>query len=150
MNFNAELKQVDDELRMMRFCVDSARDSIFWLSREGSILYVNDAACGERGYSRDEMLGMRIFDLDPDYQPGVWGQHFEDLKRRGNITLETRHQRKDGHVYPIEVNANYVHIGDQADVPQFLRDFTPMYLPITEIQNAYNHENVDTIMQLAA
>ena len=124
MNSKAELKQVDDELRMMRFCVDSARDSIFWLSREGSILYVNDAACAERGYSRDEMLGMRIFDLDPDYQPGVWGLHFEDLKRRGNITLETRHQRKDGHVYPIEVNANYVHIGDQEFNFCFHRDIS--------------------------
>ena len=124
MNSKAELKQVDDELRMMRFCVDSARDSIFWLSREGSILYVNDAACRERGYSRDEMLGMKIFDLDPDYQPGVWGPHFEDLKRRGNITLETRHQRKDGHVYPIEVNANYVHIGDQEFNFCFHRDIS--------------------------
>jgi diguanylate cyclase (GGDEF)-like protein/PAS domain S-box-containing protein len=124
MYSKAELKQVDDELRMMRFCVDSARDSIFWLSREGNILYVNDAACAERGYSRDEMLGMRIFDLDPDYQPGVWGQHFEDLKRRGSITLETRHRRKDGHVYPIEVNANYVHIGDQEFNFCFLHDIT--------------------------
>lgn len=94
MNSKAELKQVDDELRMMRFCVDSARDSIFWLSREGGILYVNNAACAERGYSRDEMLGMKIFDLDPDYQPGVWGPHFEELKRRGNIILETRHQKR--------------------------------------------------------
>ena len=124
MNSKAELKQVDDELKMMRFSVDSARDSIFWLSREGGILYVNDAACAERGYSRDEMLGMSIFDLDPDYQPGVWRPHFEDLKRRGNITLETRHQRKDGHIYPIEVSANYVHIGDQEFNFCFLRDIS--------------------------
>ena len=136
MNSKAELKQVDDELRMMRFCVDSARDSIFWLSREGSILYVNDAACGERGYSRDEMLGMRIFDLDPDYQPGVWGPHFEDLKRRGNITLETRHQMKDGHVYPIEVNANYVHIGDQEFNFCFLRDITERKQAEQELQSS--------------
>jgi len=54
---------------------------------------------------------MSIFDLDPDYQPGVWSPHFEDLKQRGTITLKTRHRTKDGAVYPIEVNANYVHIG---------------------------------------
>ena len=124
MNSKADLKQFNDELRMMRLSVDSARDSIFWLSREGHILYVNDAACAERGYSRDEMLEMRIFDLDPDYQPGVWGPHFEDLKRRGSITLETRHVRKDGHVYPIEVSANYVHIGDQEFNFCFLRDIS--------------------------
>ncbi len=124
MNFKAELKQVDDELKMMRLSVDRARDSIFWLSREGLILYVNDAACAERGYSREEMLGIKIYDLDPDYQPGVWGPHFEDLKRRGNIILETRHRTKDGHLYPIEVSANYVHIGDQEFNFCFLRDIT--------------------------
>ena len=87
---------------MMRFSVDRAGDSIFWLGRDGSILYVNDVACTERGYSREEMLGLKIFDLDPDYQPGVWEPHFEDLKRRGTVFLETRHRTKDGRVYPIE------------------------------------------------
>ncbi len=113
-----------DELQMMRFSVDRAADSVFWLSREGSIIYVNDAACAERGYSRDEMLGMKIFDLDPDYQPGIWELHFEDLKRRGTITLETRHRTKDGRVYPIEVSANYIHIGENEFNFCFLRDIT--------------------------
>jgi diguanylate cyclase (GGDEF)-like protein/PAS domain S-box-containing protein len=113
-----------DELQMMRFSVDRAADSVFWLSREGSIIYVNDAACAERGYSRDEMLGMKIFDLDPDYQSGIWELHFEDLKRRGTITLETRHRTKDGRVYPIEVSANYIHIGENEFNFCFLRDIT--------------------------
>jgi diguanylate cyclase (GGDEF)-like protein/PAS domain S-box-containing protein len=139
MNSKAELKPVDDELRMMRFSLDSARDSIFWLSREGKILYVNYAACAERGYSRDEMLGMRVFDLDPDYQPGVWGLHFEDLKMRGNITLETRHRRKDGHVYPIEVNANYVHIGDQEFNFCFLRDISERKQAEQALQTSKEH-----------
>jgi len=124
MNSKPEPKKVDDELKMMRFSLDRARDSIFWLSREGHILYVNDAACAERGYSREEMLGMKIYDLDPDYQPGVWGAHFDDLKRRGNITLETRHRTKDGRLYPIEVSANYVHIGGQEFNFCFLRDIS--------------------------
>jgi len=124
MNSKSDLKNVDDELKMMRFSVDRARDSIFWLSREGHILYVNDAACVERGYSREEMLGMKVYDLDPDYQPGVWGPHFDDLKRRGSITLETRHRTKDGRLYPIEVSANYVHIGGQEFNFCFLRDIS--------------------------
>ena len=124
MHSETELKQVDDELQMMRFSVDRAGDSIFWLSRDGGILYVNDAACAERGYTREEMLGMKIFDLDPDYQPGVWELHFEDLKRCGTIVLETRHRTKDDRVYPIEVSANYVHIGGHEFNFCFLRDIT--------------------------
>ena len=116
--------QSEAALQMMRFCVDHAGDSIFWVNRAGYILYVNDAACVGRGYSREELLSMSIFDLDPDYQPGVWGTHFEDLKRRGTITLETRHRAKDGRVFPVEVNANYVqHDGEEFNFA-FLRDIT--------------------------
>ena len=45
-----ERKQAEESLQMMRFCVDHAGDSIFWISREGRILYVNNATCVERGF----------------------------------------------------------------------------------------------------
>ena len=129
-----ERKQAEESLQMMRFSVDHAADSIFWISREGRILYVNNAACMERGYSREELLGMSIFDLDPDYQPGVWGPHFEDLKRRGSITLNTRHRTKGRVVYPIEVNANYVAIGGHEFNFCFLRNITARNLMEDELK----------------
>ena len=119
-----ERKKNEESLQMMRFSVDRAGDSVFWISRAGRILYANDSACASRGYDREELLGMAIFDLDPDYQPGVWDPHFEDLKQRGSITLETRHCAKDGRVFPVEVNANYVHLGGQEFNFCFLRDIT--------------------------
>lgn len=120
----AERKSVEESLQMMRFSVDRTGDSVFWIDREGRILYANDAACGDRGYMRAELLGMTIFDLDPDYQPGVWQPHFEELRRRGSITLETRHRAKDGRVFPVEVCANYVNIGNQEFNFASLRDIT--------------------------
>ena len=119
-----ERKQVEETLQMMRFSVDHAGESIFWIGRDGKILYVNDAACVERGYSSKEMFGMKIFDLDPDYPSEIWESHFEDLKRQGAITLETRHRTKNGRVYPIEVNANYVHIGGHEFNFCFLHDIS--------------------------
>jgi diguanylate cyclase (GGDEF)-like protein/PAS domain S-box-containing protein len=127
-------KQAEESLQMMRFCVDHAGDSIFWISREGRILYVNNATCIERGYSREELLEMSVFDLDPEYQPGVWGAHFEDLKQRGTITIKTRHRTKGGVVYPIEVNANYVNIGGQEFNFCFLRNITARNLMEDELK----------------
>ena len=117
-------KHNEATLEMMRFSVDHAGDSIFWISREGRILYANDAACADRGFSREELLGMTIFALDPDFQSGVWEPHFEELKRRGTLTFETRHRAKDGRVFPVEVNANYVHLGGQEFNFASLRDIT--------------------------
>ncbi len=121
-----ERKRVEQSLQMMRLSVDHAGDSIFWVNREGRILYANIAACFDRGYSQEEMLGLTVFDLDvePHYRPGLWEQHFEELKRSGTITLESRHRTKDGRVFPIEVNANYVHIGGQEINFAFVRDIS--------------------------
>ena len=130
-----ERNQSEATLQMMRFCVDHAGDSIFWVNRAGRILYVNDAACAGRGYSREELLSMSIFDLDPDFQSGVWGPHFEDLKRRGTITLETRHRAKDGSVFPVEVNANYVQYDGEEFNFAFLRDITQRRLAEAQLHH---------------
>ncbi|MCM0082627.1 PAS domain S-box protein [Geomonas sp. Red32] len=119
-----EQRKAAESLQMMRFCVDHAGDSMFWINNAGGILYVNDATCAGLGYSREELLGMNIFDLDPDFPPSVWGEHFEELRRRGNVILETRHRAKDGRIFPIEVNANYVHFGDHEFNFAFTRDIT--------------------------
>jgi PAS domain S-box-containing protein len=123
----AEIKahqQTEKSLKMMRFCVDRAGDSIFWINREGRILYVNEAACSKRGYSREELLAMTIFDLDPDYQPEVWTRHFEDLLQHGAITLETRHRTRAGTIYPVEFISNYVNSGEQEFNFCFFHDIT--------------------------
>ncbi len=116
--------QAEEALRMMRFSVDHAGDSIFWVTREGRILYVNDAGCASRGYTREELLAMSIFDLNPDFEPGVWEPHFENLKRRGTLTLETRHRAKDGRILLVEVNANFVNFGGQEFNFSSVRDIT--------------------------
>ena len=146
-----ERKQAEETLQMMRFSVDHAGDSVFWIGRDGRILYANDAAWASRGYTHEEMLGMTIFALDPDYQPGVWDEHFEDLKHRKTITLETRHRTKHGREFPIEVNANYVNIGGREFNFAFLRDITErkraeLTLRASEQQFAELVNNIDGIV----
>ena len=111
-------------LEMMRFSVDHAGDTVFWVSPEGRILYANESAAAGRGYSRAELLGMTIFDLDPEFQPGIWPAHWAELQRAGTLTFETRHRGKDGRVFPVEVNANYVQAGGQEFNFAFVRDIT--------------------------
>jgi PAS domain S-box-containing protein len=119
-----ERKLAEEALLMMRLSVDRAGDSIFWVRRDGSLRYVNDAACVDRGYAREELLNLTIFDLDPDYPAGVWAAHFDELQRQGALTLETRHRTKDGRLFPIEVNANYVCIDGEEFNFCFARDLT--------------------------
>ena len=45
-------KQTEDELRLFKTSVDRAYEEVFWLDFEGNMLYVNDAATRNTGYSR--------------------------------------------------------------------------------------------------
>lgn len=108
-----ERKRAEESLQMTRLSVDRAGDSIFWLGRDGRIHYANEAACAGRGYARAELVGMTAFDLDPHLTPAMWEAHFDELKRLGGLTVESRHRTKDGRLFPVEINENYVFVRGQ-------------------------------------
>ncbi len=132
----SERKQAEESLTMMSFCVDHASESIFWISLQGNILYVNNAACTERGYVREELLGMTIFALDVERQVDDWDEHIQTLKALGKLSFETRHRTKDGRIFDVEVNANYVHCGGHEFNFAFIRDISERKLTEQVLQQA--------------
>ena len=120
----SERKRAEEALRLTQLAVDRGADMAFWIDRRARILYVNDAACQQLGYSYDELLMMTIPDLDPDYQLSKWSQHWSELKEHKRLRFETRHQAKSGDIYPVEVVANYVVFEGQEYNFAFCRDIT--------------------------
>ena len=117
-------KQTEDQLVLLKTSVDQAHDEVFWLDFEGNILYVNDAACRTTGYSREELLAMKIFSLDPDILPGNWDSTVTDLRARKNNFFRTRHRKKDGTIIDVEIMVTYVRKGDREYSFAFVRDIT--------------------------
>ena len=101
-------KKAQEALRLTQFIVDNTIDQAFWTTNDGSIFYVNDAACRELGYSREELLKLSIMDIDPTVSLKEFVRHWRDLKKKGSLTLETSHRTKNGHVCPVEIRANHV------------------------------------------
>ena len=104
-----ELRQAEQELRAsearFRTFVDNATDAFILHDDQLTILDVNHQACVSLGYSREELIGVhpRIFDV------GLDEASIERLRQRAlageTLTLETRHRRKDGTVFPVEIRA---------------------------------------------
>lgn len=69
----------------------------------GRFFYVNDQACRSLGCSRDELLGLTPFDIDPDVTPEIFRAIKEESDAQGFSTCETRHRRSDGSVFPVEI-----------------------------------------------
>jgi PAS domain S-box-containing protein len=80
---------------------------VFAHDLEGRFLMVNDAAVTNTGYTREELLGMSVADIDPESSnrqdlPRLW----RSLKLGTSITIESTHIRKDGSRYPAEIHLN--------------------------------------------
>jgi len=119
-----ERKQAEEALRFTQFSVDRATDSIFWTTRDARFFNVNEAACWKLGYTRDELLSMKVHDIDPIYTEESWSNHWQEVKKCRSLTFETTHRGKDGTVFPVEVNANFLEVEGAEYNFAFIRDIT--------------------------
>jgi PAS domain S-box-containing protein len=84
-----------------RTFVDHATDAFFLHDRSGGILDVNQQACDSLGYTRDELVGMRPDEIgvDADFRSRLGSR----LGLGEVIAFDSRHRRKDGTTFPVEV-----------------------------------------------
>jgi len=119
-----ERKAAERDMRLARFSLEKAGDSIFWADKDGRFNYVNAAACQNLGYSRAELTNMGVPDIDPDFTADILPVHWEDLKAKGHLLIQTRHRRKDGSIFPVELSLDYLRFeGEEYNVAQ-ARDIT--------------------------
>lgn len=96
----------------------------FWIiDKQGRLLDVNIAYCRMIGYSRDELLGMSVNDVEAMETHEETARHIRRLMEIGSDIFETRHRRKDGIVIEIEVCA-CCYLIDGGRIFSFLRDIT--------------------------
>jgi len=105
-----EIKKVAEENRRFRMLVDHANDAIFVIEPEsGIILDVNETACISLGYKRDELLKMRVKDIEADLPNDyLWKEHVKIVKDAGHMIFEGIHRRKDGTTYPVDASIRYI------------------------------------------
>lgn len=100
----AEQSMLESEIRFRTF-VDHAADALFVYGEEEprTIIDVNRRACEGLGYAREELIGMVPQDFEPDVSSTrvQWMQ--ERIKAGEVCSFETRHRRKDGTIFPVEV-----------------------------------------------
>jgi PAS domain S-box-containing protein len=114
----AERKKVEEELRLseekFRELFEQAGDYAFILnpSDEGGLVIMdaNEAACKMHGYTRNELVGMSISELDPELSNERISERLQHLLSGETLKFETVHYRKDGTSFPLEVCTKAVKI----------------------------------------
>lgn len=90
---------------------------------EGRFLDTNDAYCHMLGYSREEVLAMRVSDVEAMESPEQAKQHREHMRNVGQAKFETRHRRKDGIIVDVEVSTTYLDLRGGVLIA-FIRDIS--------------------------
>ncbi len=116
-------KRLEESEKRHRSIIQTAMDGFCMTDREGRILQVNDAYCRMSGYSAQELTAMKISDVEINHKPDEITSRIQQLVDQHQARFETRHQRKDGSQYDLEVSAQYQEIGEGVIVA-FLRDIT--------------------------
>jgi PAS domain S-box-containing protein len=118
-----ERRRAEQALERYRLLSQHARDIVVFVRTDGQIVEANDAAVAAYGYTHDELLAMRVFDLrDPATADLVPAQMLEADSR--GITFETSHRRKDGTTFPVEVSSRGAEVGGERLLLSIIRDIT--------------------------
>jgi PAS domain S-box-containing protein len=104
--------------------VEEAADAFFLHDLEGRFHEVNRRACESLGYTRDELLTMRVTDVEQDFDLEAAQREWRKIQPGQPFTLGGHQRRKDGSVFPVEVRFARVDLGGEPFLMGMVRDVT--------------------------
>jgi len=119
-----EDKKLRDSELTYRSIIGTAIDGFWIVSLEGVIEDVNQAYIDMSGFSKGELCGMRVSDLDALHSESEIDQLIAYLLEGNEKIHLSRHRRKDGTVFDIEVNITYWKSESGGKFFAFIRDIT--------------------------
>ena len=126
-------KQTEGALReseaKFREIFNSANDAIHLHTLQendmpGPCVDVNEVACRMLGVTKDELLRAEPFDLATTFFDPPLEVISRTLKEKDYVLFETEHRRKDGTVFPVEINAHIITLQGKRMVLSMIRDIT--------------------------
>ena len=133
-------KQAEQERRWneekYRSILEAAMDGLCLVDEQGCLREVNAAYCHMTGYSQEELLSMRVSDLDASMTGEEISAIMRKIAAEGEGRFESRHRRKDGSHLFVEVSVQFRH-SDRLLVA-FHHDITKRKSMETQLREARN------------
>ena len=127
-NAIARRQQAESQLResenRFRTLVEQAAESIVLVDETASIVSVNQFGLNKLGYRNEELIGKKIFEINPVFQFENFQTLWKSLQQGQPVTIESLHRRKDGNTFPVEVRTSLITISGQPRVLALVRDIS--------------------------
>ncbi|MCS6897907.1 MAG: PAS domain S-box protein, partial [Nitrospira sp.] len=120
----AEVKQLEERYRDL---IEHSPEMIYQMDRGGRFVHVNKTGLDKLGYTLDEMLALRLWDVVPKGEESRVLHFLEQLVAQGQGSMETVLVAKDGRFIDVEIHATALldHVrGGLIYSRAFVRDIT--------------------------
>ena len=101
----------------------AAMDGFWLVDSQGRLLEVNESYCRMSGYSESELLESGISKLEAIHSQKEVSETMKKASERGEDRFESRHRRKDGSLFDVEISIQY-RPADDSQYVVFIRDIT--------------------------
>ena len=114
-------KFLEEKPFFSRYLVNQLPNAVFCLGSDACFLYLNDAACHQLEYSRQELLSMKLSDIDSDFSQKTWLEQWQFLRQQNSLVIKSRYRTRNGKLLLLELTFTYVNDRDSEFSCVFVR-----------------------------
>jgi diguanylate cyclase (GGDEF)-like protein/PAS domain S-box-containing protein len=120
---NKKLSLIQEQELYLRTVLNTTRDAFMVLSANGTIKDVNDAFYQMTGYTKEDLSSINVYDITEYEDPSITVERLRQIGERGSLIFETKHKRKDGSFFEVEISAACLK-KEPIETVCFIRDIT--------------------------
>lgn len=133
------LRESEERFRQL---IEQAGDAVMVHDANGKMLMANAHVCQSLGYTRQEMLELRVPDFEMNFDSERVRQGWANLRPGEPFTVNGVHRRKDGSTFPVEVRVGLVQWDGKKVMLAIARDVTQRRQAEAEMQAALREKEV--------
>ena len=115
-------RRLEDNSERLQSLFDASPDMINIHDEDGEIIDANRQFCEKLGYSIDEAVGKRIWDIDERADPAEIRETLAGMEPGDRLRVEGHYQCKDGSTFPAEVHVRRLGLSDGSEYQVISRD----------------------------
>lgn len=107
-----------------RTLFDNSSDDIFVIDFNGNFVEVNQVACDNLGYTRDEFLQKNVREIKPELLKANVDKNITMIQRFGKHRYETENISRDGKIIPVEMKSRVIDYKGKQVILSISRDIS--------------------------
>jgi PAS domain S-box-containing protein len=135
-------KEAEEALReseeRFQTVIENLPEEIFVHDLNGKFILVNKTSCEHTGYTKDELLQMKVSNIDPESdsrndRKNIWSKL---QKEGGFLRIESTHLCKDGSTYPVEIYFSSLTFKGKSMIAVIAHDITKRKKALGELKES--------------